>query len=227
MSEVDANSAALPQLVPERMPAVTDLAAKAIREAILAGRFRAGQRLVQADVAQMLGVSRQPVREAFRHLESEGLVVPDARGGVVVREYTAGEIAENYHLRTVLEAEAAALAAQEATYSDFEELSNLNDDIRAAVSRSDLDTVVAANFEFHERIRQSCNLALLKQLIDMLWVGYSVITPLFVPGRAARSVIEHDKVITALRQRDSQEAGSAMRQHIQAGFADYQNQSRR
>jgi len=221
VSESAKSSFALPALVLERAVSATDVAAKTIRDAILRNEVAPGQRLVQAEVAEMLGVSRQPVREAFRRLESEGLVTAHVRGGVVVREYSEAEVAENYHLRTLLESEAASLAAGRITLPVIDGLRVTNAELEAAWSRGELDAVSTLNSVFHEQIRQAAGMPLLKQVIDTLWVGYSVFTPIFVPGRAERSVAEHARIIEALNAHDSPESAAAMREHIGAGFRDY------
>lgn len=211
----------LSRVTPEVLVSVSQAVTRLLREAILQGRLRPGERLVQEELATELGVSRQPVREALRRLEIEGLIVQLPQRGFVVREYRDEDIRENYHLRQLLESEAARFAAQRIEPDELEELRALNRTLGEAVEAGDTSSMVEVNAQFHRLIHDSARMPQLTRLIQQLWVGHTVFTPLFVPGRAPRSVAEHEEILQALTARDPERAAATMREHIARAASDY------
>ena len=211
----------LSPVTPEVLVSVSEAVTRSLREAILQGRLRPGERLVQDELAAELGVSRQPVREALRRLESEGLIVQLPQRGFVVREYGEEDIRENYHLRQLLESEAARLAAERIRPDELEELGAVNRALAEAVEAGDSASMVELNAQFHRLVHESARMPQLVRLIQQLWAGRTVFTPLFVPGRARRSVAEHDELLRALADRNPRRAAAAMREHIARAAADY------
>lgn len=211
----------LAQVTPEVLVSVSEAVTRMLREAILQGRLRRGERLVQEELAAELGVSRQPVREALRRLETEGLIVQLPQRGFVVREYRDEDVRENYHLRQLLESEAARLAAQRIEPDEVEELRALNRALAEAVEAGDTSTMVEVNAQFHRLVHEAARMPYLARLIQQLWAGHTVFTPLFVPGRAPRSVAEHEEILQALADRNPERAATAMREHIARAAADY------
>lgn len=124
-----------------------------IRKAIADHTFESGQHLQEAFLADWLGVSRTPVREALRHLERDGLVVPNRARGVVVAQVTIEDIAHGYLLLEVLEGLAARLAAQSITDDEVVELRQMLDEMRAAAATGDFNRWAIADADLHERIR--------------------------------------------------------------------------
>ncbi len=213
--------ARLAPITTEAVVSVNDMVTRTLREAILQAKFRPGERLLQDHLAEELRVSRQPVREALRRLESEGLLIRMPGRSVMVREYSEQEIRENYHLRELLEAEAARLAAERIQASELQELKLLNRTIAAAAASGETWRFLEANARFHRVIHASTRLPTLVRLINQLWIGHAVYTPLLVPGRAAQSVEEHQAIIAALEAHDPGEAAARMRVHIEKGAAEY------
>lgn len=206
---------------PELLVAVNDIVHRTLREAILLGKFRPGDRLLQDELAAQLRVSRQPVREALRRLQSEGLVVPGPHRGMLVRAFTEEHVQENYHLRQLLESEAARLAAQTIRPEELQELKSLNQAMAKAGAIGDISGLVEPNVQFHRLVWKSGRMETLVRLLDQLWVGRTIFTPLFIPGRGNRSVIEHAELITALEERNPEKAASAMRAHIHRAAEEY------
>ena len=99
---------------------------------IKAGTLKPGDRLTEADLARRLGLSRTPVREAIRQLESDGLVTHVPRVGAAMRKLDYREVSELYEMRAVLEATAARFAARAASDIELTELETINDEMRAA-----------------------------------------------------------------------------------------------
>jgi DNA-binding GntR family transcriptional regulator len=205
-----------------KVASVTDLATQAIRQAILDGRLRPGERLVQDELAASLGVSRQPIREAVRRLESEGLV--DGRNharGLTVRSYSVDDVVENYHLRRLLEAEAARLAASHVSDADIGRLDAILKAMVDTHARGDHVEFSELNRRFHRAIHELSGLPTLLRLIEQLWGGFTVLTPIFIAGRAEESIDEHRDIVAALRERDPQAASQKMIDHIIRASAQY------
>jgi len=216
-----AQKAVLTSVSPDMLTSVNDVVTRTIRVAILRGKFPPGHRLLQEDLAAQLGVSRQPVREALRRLQTEGLVVHAPRRGMVVREFSKDDVHENYRLRQLLESEAALLAAERIGPAQVQRLRDINQAMAGAVSTDDSDRLLELNAEFHRSIHEAARMPTLARLISQLWVGLTVFTPLFIPGRAKRSVKEHRALIAALEKHNSEEAASVMRAHIERAAAEY------
>ena len=204
---------------------VSDFVTRTIREAIFQGKFRPGERLQQDRLAAQLRVSRQPVREALRRLQSEGLVVQLPQRWMAVQEFTEEAALENYRLRLLLEAEAARVAAGRIRPEEIEGLKAVNKTMARAVAAGSLDNVIALNAELHRRLRTATRMPTLVRFIEQLWVGRTIFTPLFVPGRARRSVEEHARLIAALEQRNARGAQAAMRDHISRASREYFDKS--
>jgi DNA-binding GntR family transcriptional regulator len=198
------------------------LVVQSLRKAILNAELRPGERLQQDLLARQLGVSRQPVREALRQLESEGLVSNVPRRGAVVREYSEAEVKDNYALRKLLETFAAQQAARRITDEELVSLAALHHAMADAVaSDSEPSIAVDLNTEFHRVIHTAAAMPALDRLMAQLWVGFTVFTPLFVPNRASKSVEEHDAIVTALTARDPEASGRAMSVHLDMAASDY------
>lgn len=191
-----------------------DLVTDRVRDAILSGDLAPGSILYQEQLARDLGVSRQPVRDALRRLESEGLLTPGVGRSVVVRSYTNAEVLENYRLRALLESEGASDAALNSTDEERSQLVVLNDQMVAAVQANDLRGAVSLNNAFHTALRRASKMITLDRLLATLWIGHMVWTPLTLPGRAERSVAEHKAVLSAVLDRDPAAAKAAMSEHI-------------
>jgi DNA-binding GntR family transcriptional regulator len=143
---------------------------------------------------------------------------------VVVRESTEEDIRENYYLRELLESEAAHLAAKQIRPGELQALKSLNQAISEAISRGDTSKLIELNVQFHRRVREAARMPTLVRLIDQLWVGRTIFTPLFVEGRASRSVEEHAALISALESHNSEKAAAAMREHIRRAAIESQGE---
>lgn len=205
----------------ERQPSLADRVADSLRDAILKGQIKPGAKLVQEDLAGRLGVSRQPLREAFRRLEAEGILENHPRRGMVVREYTEDDVAEIYMLREVLEPHAGALAVQKLKQSDLDRLRSLNEELTAAAEEGDGRLYVELNADFHRTIYEAAGSPRLIDFIEQLWRGYTILTPIFLPGRALRSAEEHAEILDRLSARSSDEVAEALRRHIRRAADDY------
>jgi DNA-binding GntR family transcriptional regulator len=187
-----------------------------LRQAILSGRFQPGQRLVERELVEQLGVSRTPIREALRKLELEGLVTTVPYKGPVVTRPTLRDAQELYEVRAALEGQATALLARCARPEDVERLEQHVRAAEEAVRAGDVQAVLAANNAFHDELAGRCGNALLESLIDNLRNRIILlrVESLSAPGRPPRSVAEHREIVDHVRAHDPEGARRAMEQHI-------------
>lgn len=191
-----------------------------LREIIVEGQMPPGTRLVEEATAQMLGVSRTPVREAIFRLESEGLVSRDKRGGAIVAELTAGEVEDIYAVRSALEGLAARLAAGKMTQREFVRLEHMQERLEAATKANDPAALAALNFGFHEVILRATHNLTLIGFMEQIHASLrrATQTTLAYPGRAQQALAEHQALIEAFRRKDAAEAERIARQHIENAF---------
>ncbi len=201
----------LPSLERETLEAK---AHRVLRTAILEGSFADGQRLVQDQLAEELGVSRIPVRVALKQLASDGLVTVDERGAYFVRRFTVDDAREVYSLRALLEPYAVRLAIHNLTDGDQEELERLGEDLLGAADRGERDLYVEHNRAFHMALYELSRQRRLLRLIEALWSGMPSLTPILIDDQLGRSKREHIGILDAVRERDPEAAASLLRMHI-------------
>ncbi|HEU4916323.1 MAG TPA: GntR family transcriptional regulator [Acidimicrobiia bacterium] len=187
----------------------SDLVADALRKMIETGELEPGSHLRQRDVAELLGVSPTPVREAFRRLEGEGYIVTEPhRSSVVVRSENS-RLYENALIRAALEGLGSSLAAAHVTDEALEELEAIN---RELAESTDLESARSANRRFHFRIYELTDSPVLLAQLRLLWQtlgsGPHVDRPL------DESVRQHKEIIEALRAKDGDSAAEATHRHI-------------
>ncbi|WP_282602906.1 GntR family transcriptional regulator [Paracoccus sp. PARArs4] len=179
------------------------------------GSLPPGARLRETELAERLGVSRTPVREAIRQLETDGLVTHVPRHGATVRTLDYAEVMELYEMRGVLEGTAARLAARAAAEVELDELIALNDRMAAVESGPE---AAELNRLFHATLLDAAKNRFLARSIATLQKGLLILGPttLADQNRAAEAAAEHAAVLEAMQQRDGEGAEQAMRAHIRA-----------
>jgi DNA-binding GntR family transcriptional regulator len=218
MSSVVQPSATVEPFSPEETLSLAERAYRRLRDAIVAGQLPAGTRLSERSLAAGLGVSAQPVREALRRLQAEGMVATAPRRGTVVAEFTAERLTDMSRIRVALEGVAAALAAQHATEADLDALEALLAGIRRAAREGDTEAVTEANARFHARVHAASRNAFLARCIDALraFEHFGRIRALASSAsEPPRSLREHAALLAALRSRDATQAEACMRDHVQ------------
>ncbi|CAM03295.1 GntR family transcriptional regulator [Saccharopolyspora erythraea NRRL 2338] len=188
----------------------TELVTSMLREMIVTGELAAGTTLRQRDLADRLGVSPTPVREALRRLESEGLITTDAHRSATVAESAFDAKEENYLIRAALESLAAQLAAKRITSERLSAIQSVND--RIAGLAEDDRSYGSLNRDFHFAIYQAAESPVLLSLMRMLW--QSMPDGPKVVRTHRESAEEHQAIIDALREGDSARAGELTRAHI-------------
>ncbi|MER7741686.1 GntR family transcriptional regulator [Streptomyces sp. NPDC096538] len=204
---------AVPRL--ERPGPLRDRVYEALLELITTRALRPGQHLVESELAGHLGVSRQPVREALQRLNTEGWVDLRPAQGAFVHEPTEEEADQLLTVRTLLEAEAARLAASNADSKGVRALEEILAQGLEAVEADDVDAAVALNARFHAKVMELAGNAVLAELaaqVDRRVRWYY--TPV-ARQRGAQSWVEHRELIAAIAARDEQSATRLMREHTE------------
>ncbi|RUW23450.1 GntR family transcriptional regulator [Mesorhizobium sp. M4B.F.Ca.ET.215.01.1.1] len=202
--------------VEPRLPATAEEEAyRHLQQALRLGRYKPGDRLIPEDIAAEIGMSRMPVREAFRRLASDGLVVLRPNRGCVVAGLTVDELYEIFEIRSVLEGLAVRLAMPRIDEEEFEEFDRLLERMERAGQSGGSDWVVRHQ-EFHGRI---CALSQRPKLVHQISALHVVIEPYMRiwfddcdKPLSARE--EHAAVIAALRSGDAQHAEQVMQEHV-------------
>ncbi|OAT82973.1 GntR family transcriptional regulator [Desulfotomaculum copahuensis] len=187
-----------------------------LREAIIQGRLKPGERLMEIQLAEEMGVSRTPVREAIRKLELEGFVVMVPRKGAYVAGISVKDIVDVFEVRAALEGLAAGLAAERITGEELEELERALVRIYE-VSKHDLKAVVETDTSFHALIYQASRNERLTQIIANLsdQIQRFRTTSLAQPGRTKTAIEEHTKIVDAISDRNVELAQTLAREHIE------------
>ena len=192
-----------------------------IREVLLArildGEYAPGARIVELQVAQELGVSQAPVREALRELEALRLIVSEPHRGARVREVTAAELAEIYPVRAALEEEEAARTAAVRLGGDVRGLEREYAAMRAAAERDDANALVAHDVAFHRLIVEASGNRTLLELWTSLRVEARTVITLVVRDRPdLREVADmHAPLIEAFRAGNPRQCGRMLRRHLE------------
>src|SRR4051812_14872406 len=152
-----------------RPPTAQEAVLAELRRSILEGDLEPGAQILQDRIAEQLGVSRVPVREALKMLEGEGQVSYAPHRGYFVTELDAAELMEVYEIREWLEAEAVTRALPHLGKDDFERMQEAVDDMEAAEERGDVVALTAANRRFHFALMEPCGMPRLVRIIRQLW----------------------------------------------------------
>jgi len=190
----------------------------ALIDALRLGTFKPGDRLREEDVGERLGLSRTPVREALRRLESDGIVEHRPRIGAVIRSLAHAEVVELYEMRMVLERTAAEMAAKHGADVEFDALDALND--RIETERNNPAVGAAINQDFHRGLYLAARNRFLADAARalnnaMLVLGPSTYTD---PTRIDEVVGQHRDIISGLRQGDAKSAGAAAEAHLRTSL---------
>ncbi|MBD0864844.1 MAG: GntR family transcriptional regulator [Rhodobacteraceae bacterium] len=188
-----------------------------ILESIDMGVYKPGDRLLESDLADRLGVSRTPIREALQRLAAQSLLVRDGRS-LIVAALDHNQMAELYVVRRELEGLAARLAARHAT---SEEIQVLRDMVAADQALVDAPSALArANRRFHTQIHLASHNRYLVQQLDRVHrtMVLMATTSLAARGRGQIALKEHASIVDAIAKRDEDEAFKALKQHISIAF---------
>lgn len=204
------------RISPVAAPVRTQVAEK-LRQAIIARRFKPGQRLIERELCQLTGASRTPVREALRQLESEGLVAMVPNRGPVVAEVTAEQAAEIYDVRAALEALAARRFAERATDAETDALEEAMKRFERAVQENGLPNLLELKDRFYAILFEGARNQMIGSMLEPLHtrISYLRAASLSRSGRPAETVSELRAIVAAIRHRDPNAAAELAREHVE------------
>ncbi len=188
-----------------------------LRDAIINQVLRPGERLMEIQLAEELGVSRTPVREAIRKLELEGLVVMLPRRGAYVAGISMKDILEVFEVRAALEALAAGLAAERITEEELDEMERQLVKETEETEANNLRSIVEIDTSFHDLLYKAARNERLVHFVNLLQEQLQRFrsASLARPGRSKNALDEHRKILEALASRDAKLAEQLAREHIE------------
>ncbi len=194
-----------------------DVVFENLRTAILDGNLKAGQRLMEVQLAEQLGVSRTPIREAIRKLELEGLVIMLPRKGAYVADISFKDLIDVLEIRASLEGLAAYLAAERRNDDEVIELEKLAKEFEDCVKNTDIEGLLKKDIEFHEKIFMMANNQRLYQIITSLWEQVHRFRVTYVSNyEASLSLVdEHNRIVEAIKLGDVEMAKKYATEHIE------------
>ena len=194
-----------------------DVVFESLRTAILEGKLKSGQRLMEVQLAEQLGVSRTPIREAIRKLELEGLVIMLPRKGAYVADLSFKDLIDVLEIRASLEGLAASLASGRRRDEDIEGLEKLAREFEESVKSGDIEEVLKKDVEFHEYIFSLANNKKLHQIINSLWEQVHRFRVTYVSDyEASLSLVEeHNKILEAIKEGNCELAKIYATEHIE------------
>ena len=202
----------------EIQKSIVDIAIEHIRSNIINGTIRVNEKVSMREIAKELNISRTPIREAIRKLESEGLIELLPRRGFIIKKYSSKKIEEIYEVRRVLETYAIRLACKNIGEKDIEKLKKLNHDLTLTFKekRQNLMKLKKINEEFHFAIFKASHNETVCEIIQNLWER---ISGLFIhifknPIQGKTTFQEHENIIRALEKKDINKAIFMLEKHL-------------
>lgn len=194
-----------------------EVVCETLREAIRNGILEPGERLMEIQIAEELGVSRTPVREAIRKLELEGYVIMLPRRGTYVANLSIKDINEVYEIRASIDALAAGLAAERITPDELEQMERMLVATAEAFERGNMELVVECDTKFHDVLycasRNDRLVGIINNLREQLTRFRSI--SMAHAGRMKKTMEEHGLIVEAIAQRDAELAQTLARQHME------------
>lgn len=194
-----------------------EVVCETLREAIRTGALKPGERLMEIQLAEELGVSRTPVREAIRKLELEGYVIMMPRRGTYVASLSIRDVNEVFEIRTSLDSLASGLAAERITEEELERLKRLLALIGEYIEQNDMDKIVETDTEFHDLLYQASRNTRLVGIIFNLREQLTRFrsTSMSYPGRLKETLEEHSRIVDAIADGDVERAQKAAEDHME------------
>jgi DNA-binding GntR family transcriptional regulator len=188
-----------------------------IREDILNNVYETGDKIVEAKLADELGVSRTPVREALKQLELDGLVENIPNRGVVVKGISKQDILDIYVIRTAIEGISARWCCDRISDAEIQELKELFELMEFYTFKKDVDKIAELNTRFHEIIYKATRSRYLEHILKdfQIFIKSTRNRSLRTPGRMGEALEEHREIIDAIVSRDSEAAERAILRHLE------------
>lgn len=209
------NAVPQPTIAQLQSSSLTTVVQQEIERAILNGDHPPGSKLIEATLAEKMGVSRGPVREAFRMLEEAGLVRTEKNRGVFVRDIPLDEAAEIFDLRAAMDELVGRQLAKNVTPAQLKELKGLVDAMEKAVKAEDTREYHLLNLQFHDRLVEMAGNRKLSAIYRKLIKELSLFRRMNLSegGQLPASASEHRQIVKAIAAGDSEAAGRALFEH--------------
>ncbi len=206
-----------PSRIEKRFKSLRRLLAEELREAIVAGRLAAGERLSEEKLAGSLNVGRVPLREALRRLEAEGYITFLSNSEIMVSKPTLEDVQDYYSIASALEGLAARLAVERGRPEEISRLRELHQLLREAYKEKEPERYFEANSSFHQFIAEMARNERLHRLIDEMRheIQKTRILALRLPQRLDYSMREHDQILDAFLKRNAELAEATVVRHLQ------------
>ncbi len=190
-----------------------------IKDAIVRGHLKPGERVPEQEIAENFGISRTPIREAFRQLESEGFITVIPRKGAVVSPLTDKDVSEFYVIKGLLEGFAARTACEKLTRKEIKRLESLNASMVKCAEKGDFKGFFKLDNQFHDTFLKACGNDKLFTLIHHLVQQFERfrITALSLPGRMQESLVQHEEIIEAFKKSEEDLVEELVRANAEKG----------
>lgn len=198
------------------MKSQTDLAYEYLKSRITDGTYRPAQRLVESQLAEIIGVSRNTVKKALLMLEQANLVTIENNKGATIKSFTLEEVMNYFEIREVLEGLIAKKAARNITDKQLDELEQILKNMKVFIQKGQLDDYSRLNKEFHKIIFSACDNTEAVEMTTAIrtqLIRYHFRT-ILVPGRNEGSYKEHEQIFMALKNHDEKLAEEKIKAHI-------------
>lgn len=207
---------------------VRELVLERLREAILNRTLKPGDRVVEAELAQVFNVSRTPVREALRVLEAEGLLRRIPRKGLFVRGITREDVVEIYSIRIALESLAVSIAVERITPVEISRLAKLVDQMKKYTESKESDKLFSVCQEFNDILVRASRMPRLIKLVKvyMEYLEQFRAISMAKHERQVAALREHEEILRAVVNRNPQEAEMAVKRHLRGALEAFLKEER-
>jgi DNA-binding GntR family transcriptional regulator len=194
-----------------------DVVFNTLREAILKGELKPGERLMELQLAAKLGVSRTPIREAIRMLEQEGLAVTIPRKGAEVAKMTEKDMEDVLQIREVLDELAASIACEQITAEEMEELKSTMHEFEMSTRTGDVKRIAEADVRFHDIIYQATRNPKLVNILSNLREQMYRYRVEYLKDERNYPILmkEHNEIVEGLSVKKKEQVIAAMHKHVE------------
>ena len=205
----------------ERQKTLREQIVESIKESIATGKLKPGEKICETKLAEDLGISRTPLREAIQTLEAEGFLNVVPRKGAVVSEYSEKDIEDIYEIKATLEGLAARLATKNLSDEEIDHLDDINNQLKSMSlkSESSVSRFFRVHNQFHELFLKASSNERLYQLNCQLMEPFKRfrLSSLAIPGRFEEAIAIHDEIVEAFRSRNAQMVEKLVMQNVREG----------
>lgn len=193
---------------------------ESLRRSILHGKLKAGQRLIEETLADQVGISRTPVREAFHKLERDELLIRLPKGGFAVKEFTRADVEEIFGIRSALESYAAYLATEQITPDRISELEKKVEETEKTLEKGENEKVAQLHTEFHNLLYKSCRSKKLFEMINNYadyFYRYRTALIRSTENGFKYSFEDHRRMLEAMKKKNPKLVERLVRKHLERG----------